>query len=329
MPQPTIKPLTSLRGIAALAVMAYHLLGSMLGIRLFARGYLGVDLFFLLSGFILVHVYRNDLSVRSFLAARVARTYPLHLFMLLLLLPAFGQARVYTALPLLCNLTMTQAVCGVADSWNGVSWSLSAEWFAYILFPFLLGPTQRCPAWLAGMVVAICAVVLAAPGESLTATFGILALCRSFPEFLIGMVAYRAFQARWFSHWAWFAVAVASIAVTLGLSSLDVLVVLELAVVLLACPNVRFLAWRPLVFLGEISYSLYMVHGLTGLAAAMLELDGGIKDTVAIAVFAALLSLVFAVLTYRCVELPARAKLRDWLGGRTRPASLEAGPAAR
>ena len=249
--------------------------------------------------------------------------------MLLLLLPAFGQAPAFSTLPLLCNLTMTQAVCGVVDSWNNVSWSLSAEWFAYLLFPFMLGPTQRCPAWLAGVLVAICAVVLAAPGESLTATFGILALCRSFPEFLIGMVAYRAFQAKWFSHWAWFPVAVASVAVTVGLSRLDVLVVLELAVVMLACTNVRLLEWRPLMFLGEISYSLYMVHGLSGIAAAMLALHGGIKDAVAIAGFAALFSLVFATVTYRCIELPARAKLRVWLDGRARPASLEAGRAAR
>lgn len=102
-----IIPLTSLRGLAALAVMGFHFALLLPGLPVFNRGFLGVDLFFLLSGFILTHVYHDRLEARSFFSARFARTYPLHLFMTLLLLPAFRKGQAYSASALACNLTMT------------------------------------------------------------------------------------------------------------------------------------------------------------------------------------------------------------------------------
>ena len=72
-----IVPLTSLRGLAALAVVGFHFAPLMAGIPIFNRGFLGVDLFFLLSGFILATVYSKELNVRSFFVARFARSYPI------------------------------------------------------------------------------------------------------------------------------------------------------------------------------------------------------------------------------------------------------------
>src|SRR5947199_2767956 len=70
--------LTSLRGVAALTVLIFHVIPDF-------RGYLAVDLFFLLSGFVLTHVYREiELSRQSyfnFLKSRLARIYPVHLLM--------------------------------------------------------------------------------------------------------------------------------------------------------------------------------------------------------------------------------------------------------
>src|SRR5215468_10370217 len=82
-----IKPLTSLRFIAAIWVLLYHFrdhLGLDLGrIGLVANGYLGVDLFFTLSGFILAHVYLGEVesgrfAYGRFLRNRIARIYPMH-----------------------------------------------------------------------------------------------------------------------------------------------------------------------------------------------------------------------------------------------------------
>src|SRR5947207_4699557 len=91
-----IFPLTSLRGLAAWWVAVYHFrdylpLPSPNPIYdFFSRGYLAVDLFFVLSGFVLqLSYFRNPIgitrsSIVEFALARVARIYPLHVFMLML-----------------------------------------------------------------------------------------------------------------------------------------------------------------------------------------------------------------------------------------------------
>ena len=75
-----IPALTGLRGIAALWVVFFHLeYGS--AIPIIEKGYLGVDIFFILSGFILMHAYSgpksNKFGYTRFIKARIARVYPL------------------------------------------------------------------------------------------------------------------------------------------------------------------------------------------------------------------------------------------------------------
>src|ERR1051325_8120140 len=83
-----IKPLTALRFFAAYWVVLYHywpkLATSWAMPAVLQKGYLGVELFFTLSGFILCHVYLSSVGdgrfkYGSFLWARLARVYPLHL----------------------------------------------------------------------------------------------------------------------------------------------------------------------------------------------------------------------------------------------------------
>src|ERR1700678_3300311 len=119
----------------------------------FEKSYLMVDLFFVMSGFIMLHVYGRGFSrglakenVRHFLVARFARTYPLHLFALLLLvvivryLTSWGNPAIVLEQPrdILPNVFLLQSfgVCHIYN-WNIPSWSISAEWGAYLLFPFL------------------------------------------------------------------------------------------------------------------------------------------------------------------------------------------------
>jgi peptidoglycan/LPS O-acetylase OafA/YrhL len=313
-PHANILPLTSLRGFAALAVVGLHFFGGTGG--LMSRGYLGVDLFFMLSGFVLFHVYHGPgFSLRSFFAARLARTYPLHLLMLLMLLPAFGRTEAFSGGALLCNLTMTQVVCGGTASWNGISWSLSAEWFAYLLFPFVLGPLRRCPAWATWGLAVICLTMLAMQWDGLDVTFGPLALCRSFPEFLIGMVAYRVYVGRSFAGWGWFAGACSILPLALWLGAPDVLLVADFVIVLVSAPGVAWLRWRPFVFFGDISYSLYMVHLLVGYVVSSIMYHGDVRSAAWFAVAGPIVSICFATITYKSVEVPARLKLRVLLAG--------------
>ena len=86
-----LRPITALRFGAAIWVAIYTFWENLAGAgpsNLVAKGYLGVELFFVLSGFILYHVYlqaagEKRFSYRGFLWARVARVYPLHLFTLI------------------------------------------------------------------------------------------------------------------------------------------------------------------------------------------------------------------------------------------------------
>src|SRR5258708_40084565 len=91
--------LTNLRGIAAVWVVLFHFQSLIVQVilpqqtKLVAKGYLMVDLFFIMSGFIICHVYQQSFqagltagSFRRFIVARFARIYPLHLFTLLFLI---------------------------------------------------------------------------------------------------------------------------------------------------------------------------------------------------------------------------------------------------
>ncbi|MGA2794941.1 MAG: acyltransferase, partial [Roseiarcus sp.] len=153
-PPADLKPLTSLRFFAAAMIVALHLQETLdvpwpdvsdRGLRQ------GVTFFFVLSGFILTHVYSDQpgLTVRTFLTLRLARLYPTQLaalLLLVLLLP--WREIVYTspsadvsATALVAKLLLIDALWPTAPltySWNGVSWSLSTEMFFYLAFPLLL-----------------------------------------------------------------------------------------------------------------------------------------------------------------------------------------------
>jgi peptidoglycan/LPS O-acetylase OafA/YrhL len=180
-----IKPLTSLRGIAALMIVTHHffrfLLPSLgnttdLYTKFITNAYLWVDFFFILSGFILTHVYAktlvynlNRIKMRQFLFSRFSRIYPLHLFMLLpfigieLLKLTYNQYQHFKGnlspdLPqafsglysipdliasvfLLQNFTFYPAFGDLSfgdTRWNQPAWSISADWLTYLIFPFLL-----------------------------------------------------------------------------------------------------------------------------------------------------------------------------------------------
>jgi peptidoglycan/LPS O-acetylase OafA/YrhL len=155
--------LTGVRALAAFWVLLYHLhpaLRAYFGDVPFISpviymGYQGVDLFFVLSGFVIAHQYADRLrnfswqKYRDYLWARVARIYPLHLFMLLCVLglvklaPFFGftinRGTDYLWFDFVRNLFLVQSWQFPAYvNWNHFAWSISAEWFAYLLAPLFV-----------------------------------------------------------------------------------------------------------------------------------------------------------------------------------------------
>jgi peptidoglycan/LPS O-acetylase OafA/YrhL len=153
------KPLTSLRFFAAMHVLAFHnhldVLTDSPGVvrNIIRAGYVSVSLFFVLSGFILAHTYLGErqntsFNRRSFWIARLARVYPVYLIGLLLAAPFVLEGHFTSDRPGWSTLkimvmggsccTLTQSwIPPLAVAWNGPGWSLSAEAFFYLLFPFV------------------------------------------------------------------------------------------------------------------------------------------------------------------------------------------------
>ena len=157
--RPRLHALTTLRFFAALHVVLFHmrvvgiLPGGLWWYQNFAGiGYVGVNFFFVLSGFILVYTYEGpELNVRKFWWARFARIYPAYALSLILAAPFFFFAVRHLDLPFFawskqhlfaaCLLTVSLLQSWVpqaALTWNSVCWSLSVEAFFYFVFPLLL-----------------------------------------------------------------------------------------------------------------------------------------------------------------------------------------------
>ncbi len=356
---PDLRALTSLRFLAALWVVMFsawpHLDVDFTPVAV-TKGYLGVEVFFVLSGFILSHVYleaagrREGFSYRGFLWARIARVFPLHLVTLAGMIGlgvvatlagiAVSESLIdWRSLP--AHLTLTHA-WGLASSaaFNHPSWSISAEWFAYLSFPAFAFVAWRlrdrpvlATALAAGGALALYAVFEPVAGFSLTeATFRWGAL-RIVPCFALGCALYLIHRRAPVPHAG--ALAAVSGAALLGCASLglwDPLVVLAAGGLILGLgglDNARAgaLASKPAVYLGEISYSIYMVCApvlLLGVNVAA-RLTGAEDKQLHVIVWLAVLAMIPAVAaaTYHLVERPARTALRG-LANRNGPAS---GPA--
>ena len=329
-----LQSLTPLRGIAALAVVMFHLTRGSDDTSVpasFLRGYLGVDLFFVLSGFVLAHVYgrgfladRSWRAIGAFLWARFARVYPLHLFVMAVLVAA-GYAQGLSALTVLANFLLLLVPWPVHNI-NPPSWSLSAEWYAYLLFPFMVGWLWRCDKRIAA---AVCVALLLGLDILIVGSLGDLhevgyrwpALARALPEFVVGVLTYRAFSdrdisRRWQGDAAFIAIA-ASLVLAVAVVSNDGVIVALLPLLLLAEVSDAGLAGRllnakPLRSLGDISYSVSLGQSLAFAMVPALSLTrlGTLLGLNGLRVFAVVATLAIGTLVYRCIELPCRTLLR-------------------
>jgi peptidoglycan/LPS O-acetylase OafA/YrhL len=342
---PDLRPLTALRFGAAAWVALYAFWPSLdvaWTPNLVAKGYLGVELFFVLSGFILSHVYlaqAGDGRFRygDFLWARIARVYPLHLATLVGV-GALGLAAVavgmsidgnilsWPSLP--ANLLMLHAWGLAPDAgWNHSSWSISAEWFAYLAFPafaFVAWRLRDRPVLAVvgamALMIGLYAAFEALAGFSLTEATIRWGALRIVPCFAYGCALYLVHRRGGISHAGWVALAcVAGMAAAGSLGAPDGLVVLFSGGLILALgsrSNARagWLASRPAVYLGEISYAVYMVLVPWQLLAVNLaaRVTGAEDKRLQLFVWlAVILALpVVAAIAYHLVEHPARRALR-------------------
>ncbi len=338
--------LTGIRAIAALFVVFLHYRNDLYVFLpkmrffdpLFASGNLGVDLFFMLSGFILMLNYAtafrrfDSREYLKFLWTRLARIYPVHIFTLFTLTALVLYARHvhqplhhpewYTAPAWIQNVFLVQAWTGIAHTmtWNFPAWSISAEWFVYLLFPMLVSVFLRMRWPIIGCCVALLPYILVAALHGDEPMIP-LALLRVSCEFAAGCALYLAFEEGFrvpgnTAFWAALIVAFLWFAQVHGLSKALVLPLFAIVLLRLASNSGGFLSGKVAVFWGEASYALYMTHGIceellervikpSHFATASLAMRSLATAGYALAIAAA------AILTYLFVEGPARLWMRS------------------
>lgn len=374
-----VEQLTGLRFFAALGVLLCHaqLLAPSTGTNfLFDLGGHGVTLFFVLSGFVLTWRYDTTdgdpvvgsriaarLDIRRFAAARFARIAPLYWMALGLTAVAYGtigphvslgpppQDAAHWAMGLGLNAFALQAwipSIPVQQFWNAPGWSISAEFFFYACFPWLLG--RRWLSGHAGSFLGVMAFFSLVLGLyllllKLTGAWGSVGLmfATRLPllgllPFVVGMLCCRLMRRNphWRTHHSGWTVLALVLLVSVawwaeqwsngpwGLLALVLIAQLvyvplfALLVVSLALDEGllgRAMRSAPLVLLGHASYALYLLHWLPiGIAAHLME-PGRAAPLWSLAVGVASLTAL-SVLVYARFETPLRLWLVAALGQR-------------
>jgi peptidoglycan/LPS O-acetylase OafA/YrhL len=337
--------LTGIRGVAAWFVVLYHVrLGAAWAlpepaVAILGKGYLAVDLFFMLSGFVLWLNYADRLRAGGigettvFLARRIARIWPLHVFMLagavafVLATAAAGRppsdhypwGELPLHLALMQNWGLTNSL-----TWNDPAWSISCEFAAYLLLPLLaaaadwrrFGTAALC-ALLLLLAFTLCMTMWAGGQTSLGADIPRFGLPRALIEFTMGTIVCALWErVRGLPRSAVMALgALAAFLIAWALGAPETLAVplafaaLLLAVALTAESPRNPLGWRPIRYLGEISYSTYLGHFLFFIAFKLAFVsDGAHVPLPLIGLFLALMLAASAAL-HHLIEKPAQRGL--------------------
>ncbi len=367
--------LTPLRGIAALWVFVYHFDGVLVhfvppgSTQLVAKGYLMVDLFFIMSGFIMCHVYQRSFEAgltarnfKRFIVARFARIYPLHLFVLIILIVCVagvgvgGFNMIYDPAAIPTNLLLIHSF-GIHKvfTWNVPSWSISAEWWAYMVFPFLVFSLYRKTKPVAALLlffvfISYIALMFWLPRKdpfnpaaivphNLDTTFD-YGFLRGLAGFVTGMLLYKMYDTGLFrkifqKDWmALLVVCTTLFCLHVGINDGFYVLLFVLVTYTFACNNemlYKICNNRLAQYLGKISYSIYLANILIlfPYLAGFIKLPGvqytntGATAGFLVGVGYCLLNMFILIglssLTYYGVEKPCRKYINAKWGKETMP----------
>jgi peptidoglycan/LPS O-acetylase OafA/YrhL len=338
--------LDAFRFIAALGIVLHHcaiyadVMGWQSRVAVFDNFRLCVDFFFALSGFVLMHVHGSAIATGSdylrFLQKRLARIYPLHALMVIVFVllavavpgkpmatriaPVLDPAAALPNLMLLHSFGVTQTL-----SLDFPSWSISAEWFLYLLFPTLAAFVLRVGPRSAIATAIIFALALALARDALglrdwtrsTFDFGML---RALPSFIAGMAVCITVERvpRRSLAWMWaYGAGIALVALMLSPAPAALSIAAFPAFIGLVALAERggaptFLARSPFPALGDSSYSVYLLHALVMLLGAeainAVEMKG-LSALTALTATTIACTIPLALIVFRFYEAP----MRRWL----------------
>lgn len=329
--------LDSLRGIAAVSVMLFHLtyFHDELGLAPFQVrwGHYGVELFFIISGFVIFMTLARAKNTREFVVSRVARLYPAYWGAIVLTIafalalepghPPFGST--------LANFTMLQRALGIGDV-DGSYWTLVVELQFYVAIGMLFhfGDLRRIvPIALVALLIGH-AVQLAAKLHWVTllagvefglfayGAFFVIGIClyllrtpnppRAVPALLVVAMLYTIWGGPSASH------------NPDGAVYLPLTVAITFIAWLASTGRLVLLRWPVLVWLGGISYPLYLLHLRIGTDVMAALYQRGVPGAAAVGLAITLVTLL-AWVVHVWIETPARRALRQALTPRSPPAA--------
>ena len=353
--------LDSLRGVCAILVVFFHMpvASHWRDWPLIQHSYLFVDYFFVLSGFVIAHAYatrlKTPVDAGRFMVRRLGRIWPLHILMLGAFIglelvrlwthfdaiPPFARDRSVEAI--WTNLFLIQAF-NVHDylTWNGPSWTLSAEFACYIVFAGLILAAPKRFRGL-GLVVAVAGAALlvvaslydTSPPAPWMNTTHEAAVPRAFYGFFLGCFLQGIWSriprlkglAATVLELATVAAVCLFIAWAQGPRAVPVTLFFVFAVWVFAGEDgavSRVLNCRPLVTLGHWSFAIYMVHMFVLTVVLTLAKAGGevpngrridfgsvwVNDLFALGLLGVIVLLALAA--RRWVEVPAQRMIDRW-----------------
>lgn len=340
-----VEQLTFTRFLAALAVVIFHFGGDVFPFQgetvnyFVARANNAVSYFFILSGFVMMLAYfrASSISFGIYLKMRLLRIYPMYMIAFCLALVyhlRYGDALQLDAVWL--NLTLLQSwVPGKALSINSPGWSLSVEFFFYLLFPLLFNRLYRVFSFYKLLVVGLIFFAVSQIAFHLLLhgswfrqptvawhEFAFYFPLMHLSEFVIGNIA-GLFFLRYrpsgnFDGVLLLLFLAVLVALKLKIGVLyhnGMLAVFFVPMMVLLAGNTgvitRIFSWQPLVFLGEISYAMYILQMPICQWTERLLADAGSTERTQIFYLQLVVLLLAAVVGYRLVELPLRRKVRE------------------
>lgn len=313
-----IPALDGLRGIAALSLMLYHFT-SQFGQRFnstlttstweFEYGRYGLDLFFIISGFAIYKSIERLYSPAQFLYKRIIRLYPTFWFCMILTFvfiryigPAVYQrtlSELFINISMFPSLFHTRAI-------DDVYWSMLVQWCFYIFMLLLLFLALHHKMKYVTLIYLICYAFICFQFKFYTELYyGSL--------FLMGIAFYRIWRSD--REWLWHLQIFCCLFLTLfAPNRLDFIMmsVLILIFYLFIYGETGLLKFRPLVFLGEISYVLYLIHHFIGQSLQLMLIERGLNNYFLLLLAPMLTMILLAYLITISFEKPVSTLLNRY-----------------
>lgn len=320
-----ITELDGLRGIAVIAVLLYHYLfhydvvyGHQIdSIEIFRYGFYGVHLFFLVSGFVIFWTVSRSQKPLDFVWSRFSRLYPpfwIALFLTFIAVSVFSLPnREVDISTFFLNFFMFHEYFGIGHV-DGVYWTLTIElaFYFWIFLIFCSGQIKNIEKILIIWIITSSSISIIGLDEQIDPRFTSFFILDYIELFAAGICFYK-YKSKNHSIYTHITITLAILSIYLSYTikiSLGICF-LYLLFWFVTMGKIRILGSKPLVYLGNLSYSLYLIHQNIGYIILNKSYLYGYHPLIGV-LTAFMVSLLLAHLIMIYIEQPSLRKLRKY-----------------